>query len=256
MYNSYIDKVTIVITVFNRKKQLKNLLDSIKTLFGNNVKVMIADDSFYCLKETFAENIKYMYFGFDKGLNYKRNRLIESVETEFFILLEEDMILFDEEGIITGIKYISEHGLDLLGGVVLNYYRPNLVNLVVAIKKIFTNKNNRFDRLMRIINQSPEIINFYGHYDENNNLIWNKEVLNMNKVYNFDFYPNFFIARTQSILEMKGWQPETIKIRGEHGIFFRDFKNSHLRSSLHTKLKVKHYPTKSLIYLFFRMRNF
>jgi GT2 family glycosyltransferase len=251
-----IEKLTIIITLFNRPRELKRLLKSINELYFG-MEVIIADDSRRALKKDFFIefiniNIKYLYVGFDKGLNYKRNRLVEAVNTEYFLLLEEDMVMISEiTSIKDSIKLISERDLALVSGVVYNYYILDLVNLMVAIKKMF---GLNFDRFRNIIQFEPELVNFYGFINSDESLSFNQEDLLAINNKSFDFYPNFFIGNKNKISSMGGWYPETIKIRGDHIKFFSDFKKAGLTSTVDIHLRIKHIPKKRLLYLFYRMR--
>ena len=253
-----LNDLTFVITAFNRPKELRRLLKSINDGY-DGVSVNIADDSKKALSDKFFKDynkiiIHYNYVGFDLGLNYKRNRLLESVKTKYFLLLEEDMIMDTKSNVLEEIiEIIKEIDLALISGIVFNYYTFDLINFLVSIKKIFSCD---FSRIINILTKKPELVNFYGIFDNDGHIIFNNINLLGQNLKSFDFYPNFFIGDKGKILSIGGWYPENIKIRGDHIKFFKDFKEAGLKSLLYTQLTVKHLPKKRLLYLIYRMRPY
>ena len=77
------EKISIVIKTFERKKALERLLDSIEKYYPN-IPIIIVDDSKnnyskYILKKFKRLNIKYIVEDFDIGLSKGRNILINNV---------------------------------------------------------------------------------------------------------------------------------------------------------------------------------
>jgi len=73
-------------------------------------------------------------------------------------------------------------------------------------------------------------------------------------IYRTDLVSNFFIAKTESIRAVGGWQPEHVKV-GEHQAFFLRLKLQGAKVAFTRCFGVKHYPRKTLRYNRYRLRT-
>lgn len=258
--NNYLDQTTFCITAFQRPKELNRLLKSIYLYFINPKILVVCDSKNQSKEREIAKNYpncRFIFTEYDIGLSKKRNILLENCTTRFFLLLEEDYIFFDSEGLLTAYDLLISEKLDLVGGRVENIYSLDFIQILVAFKKIFMKFD--FSRLKQILAKRRVPINVMGNFTEFGNelkLIWNSKPLDEVDNIQFDLYPNFFLAKKESLKKINGWQPDSIKIGAEHGLFFIRLYESKIKSRFLNSFVVIHKPKKRLSYLVLRMRKF
>lgn len=231
--------VTIIIKTFERPHALRNLLRSIEQK-GLTNPILIADDSkvgieadikseFPCL------HITYLSLPFDSGLSEGRNRLVNSVQTEFFLLCDDDYVFEDRTDIDRALKVAINNGIDILGGEYYNYV--NIPNM-----KVFVRQLNHPFRLARFFFNRYQRSSYIGNFrvgPEGCELLVNNsepgEELTI-----CDLVNNFFIARTESVRKMGGWDAE-LKM-GEHEDFFYRAKQHKLKVAFLKGFGTGHYP--------------
>jgi hypothetical protein len=250
--------VTFGITCFERPKELKRLLESIYKYF-NNPNVIVVCDSKNPTKEKKLEK-KYDSAGFyfekyDVGLSKKRNIIIDKTKTKLILILEEDFIFEDNEGLNLALAEMNKRRLDLLAGRVENIYDFDLFHFIVAIKGVMCRLDLSF--LNSIIKGNRTSSKTYGNFEISNNDLYininNKDLIEVDGV-RFDLYPNFFIAQKSILSKLNGWQPEEIKVR-EHIIFFARLYDLNISSSFLYDFYILHRPKKRLLYLFKRYKK-
>lgn len=255
---SEISSVTFGITCFERPKELHRLLKSIYLYFQKPDVIVVCDSKNKSKEKKLAkefDEVNFIFTDYDIGLSAKRNIMFRNSKKDFILILEEDFE-FRNNNLIQAIQTLKRGKLDLCAGRVVNIYQLDLVNLVVALKKILIRFD--FSRLIHIFKGSHVDINHYGWFRVNENKLltnWNDNPLNLMNHSSFDMYPNFFIIRKTKLIELNGWQPEQLK-NGEHGLFFIRLFESEIKSVFLYDFDILHKPKKRLNYLFKRMRRF
>lgn len=251
------NQVTIVIKTFQRLKSLDCLLKSIERQGLNTVPIIILDDSKKDYKDIILKkfsnlNIKYIVTEFDIGLSKGRNILLQYVKTDYFVLCDDDFEFDKHSNIKKSLDILKEYNLDILGGSV---YEKVEINSLFSFLQIL-----RHPKYFINLIQGKEINKVYNGFIEfgtqkivvrsesDGNLFKEKDI------YKVDFVNNFFIAKTDSVKRIDGWQPEYIKV-GEHILFFIRCKQQSISVAYTPHLGVKHHPYKSLMYSKYRLRT-
>jgi GT2 family glycosyltransferase len=175
-----------------------------------------------------GENIEWFALPHDSGLSKGRNELLKRVKTKYFVLLDDDFVFTSQ----TEIKYfvsIMEHtNLDICGGEVFNYKENKMLSY-------FANFDVRKDGTHLV--QVPTT-----HKPESN-------------VRFCELILNFFIARTDTVLQMGGWDPD-LKV-AEHTDFFFRCKKAGIHVGYTPTVIVNHSQArpKESVYVKYRMRG-
>lgn len=181
-HRMHFDDVTICIKVFERQNSCNRLIKQLRE-HGANMRIIVADDSEKPLDIQGADSV--LRLPFDSGLSYGRNRMVESVDTKYFILLDDDNTIYKKTRFDLMYETITNTDFNIVGG------------------------------MMRI---TP----YYGvmYIDENNTLITHQLAWRgiEQGQYVRDYCDNFFMAETEVILNNL-WD-ERIKIAWEHEDFF------------------------------------
>lgn len=186
----YIDNLTILIKSFLRKDSVDRLIKSIRKYYSD-VKIIVVDDSDSGYNFDYDNHIKTYNIEFDSGLSKGRNFGVSKINTEFFLLLDDDFEFTENTDIIKWMDIMIESNLDILGGdVIMNGEKINYFGNFELVGKYLYYKNERYE-----IND---------------------------KYKTCDFVLNFFIAKTYKIREF-GWDDE-LKL-AEHTAFFFEHKN-------------------------------
>ena len=109
--------LTAIIKTFQRPAVAQRLIDSIRARYPK-LPVLIADDS---QEDHSYKGAKQLRLPFNVGLSAGRNRLIEAVETECFLLLDDDHVFSDRTDLDRWMSAFSENGYDLLAGSVVEF---------------------------------------------------------------------------------------------------------------------------------------
>lgn len=248
--------LTIVIKTFERKKSLKRLLNSLEKYY-KNIKIIIADDSKKSYKEEILKeyskklDIDYYILEFDSGLSKGRNFLLNKVETEYFLLCDDDFEFYEKSDLKNAYNKIIKYNLDILGGSCSNIIAPTSV---INILKILRKPKRLFNYILKqgenyIYNAKIKIEDKKIYIDRKNNYYSKKE-----DVIITDMVQNFFIGKTESIKKILGWQPDELKM-GEHSIFFIRAKQAGLNVGFLKDFYIRHYPEVTLNYYKYRSRS-
>jgi glycosyltransferase involved in cell wall biosynthesis len=207
--------ISILIKTFKRPDNLKRLLSSLQQL-KCTLPIFIADDSPESyeteIKKLFPQlNLHYNVLPFDTGLSEGRNILLRQVTTPYFLLCDDDFI-FDKRSRVLWMKeQLKKNDLDILGGVFFEYRPKTLWDRRWYIQKHRLLKRN-------IIVPATTIYNYYGSYQINGKICTISRPIYKPPITRCDFCHNYFIGRTQSVLNTGGWKKE-LKV-GEHEHFF------------------------------------
>lgn len=214
------DKITAVIKTFERSNKLYSLLDSIKKYYPK-MKIIIVDDSQED-KNIVQENIKYFKLPFDIGLSAGRNFAINNIDTEYFLLLDDDYLFNEETKIETFYNILENTNLDLVGGDV----------------RYLNGRMMQYDGILYLDNK--RILHCKKDY---------YQIKNDYKV--CDIVLNFFLARTKVIKEIGGWD-ERLKL-AEHTAFFWKHKGK-IKVAYTNKVLILHDPERTGDYIAYRNR--
>jgi glycosyltransferase involved in cell wall biosynthesis len=244
--------VTIVIKTFERPQSLKKLLNTLNT-YARQYPIIVADDSKIsaetAIKKQFpALAITWLNLPFDTGLSAGRNALVNNVQTDYFLLCDDDFKLDERADIERAVKTINENKLDILGGDFYNYVTIPTIKRFIKLLifdpwkiKMYLFKNfetNRYLGTFRLKNESSCEL-----------LITNK---NKDELYYCDLVNNFFIGKTSAVKKMGAWDPE-LKM-GEHEDFFYRAKQHKLVVAYLPGFGTGHFPVIKSNYKKYRLR--
>jgi GT2 family glycosyltransferase len=234
LLNSLSD-VSILIKTLERKEHLINLLDSIqKYQFAGPI--LIGDDS----KKPYNDEIQakfpkldiiYLSMPYDTGTALGRNLMLEKVKTSFFVLCDDDFV-FDRRTRLPLMKILlQENQLDILGGVFRQHNRKTR-------KGIYSIRLNEFLTKLGWVLPAAQFYEYQANFEIETNGISLKKVIYNEPFIRADLIHNFFIARTEEIKDIGGWNP--ILKGGEHQNFFIRAKKAGLKVGTTRKCGVIH----------------
>ena len=217
--NYYLDQlnnVSILIKTLERPSQLKNLLFSIQK-FKFKGPVIIADDSKQSYKDIILRlfpdlDITYLVLPFDTGTAEGRNIMLEHTQTPLFVLCDDDFIFEPRTRIPVMRKLLIDNNLDILGGVFIQY------NLKSRKQKIKFNVSKWLFQKMNILIPANNIFEYHAGFDLDGNVCRMKKIPYKGPITVCDMTHNFFIAKTEIIKAIGGWNP--LLKGGEHQNFF------------------------------------
>ncbi len=228
------DRVSILIKTFERQDCLAYLLESVRR-HGLRSRILIADDSRRPygaqIRAAFPDlAITYCELPFDVGLSAGRNRLLEQVETELFLLMDDDYRVDRRTDIERAIRILEEKGLDVLGG--LNYdYKTVRGGFDLFLRRV----------QMALTGGVP--FNYLGDFEREGDRLTVRYYKTRNDRYlETDIVLNFFVARTEKIRSLNPWD-EQLKF-DEHTEFFLRAKLNGLRVAYTPEFGIGHCPVK------------
>lgn len=240
------DEVTIIIKTLDRCDCLINLLDSIFKKYPK-IRVLVGDDSEISSKEKILSkfnqyNLQYYNLEKDCGLSAGRNFLLNKIQTKYFVLADDDFVFDQKTNLERAVQILEEKKLDIIGGYIRNYkiIKSNWDKLLVLIQKIL-----KYELPTNYIGTlKMEGNTFYADYT----------VYSFPEFAETDLVLNFFLAKTERIKEIHGWDPK-LKLQ-EHTEFFYRVKLNNLKVGFTNELSVQHHPVKLKKYSEKRNRNY
>ena len=107
------ENVTAVIKTFERPKELKRLIKSIKCFYPD-MKIIVVDDSRDPSK---IAGVKTITMPYDSGVSAGRNLAVFAVETKYLLLLDDDYIFYRKSILEPAVKKMDENSrIDIMGG--------------------------------------------------------------------------------------------------------------------------------------------
>ena len=242
------ENVTFIIKTFERFYCVKRLVRSIYKKYPR-AKVLIADDSTVSCKSYFENSkwnnwVKVIELEKDCGLSEGRNVLIDNVETDYFLLLDDDFVFDKKTNIERALEILNEKGLDILGGYIRNYTE---INSFFTLIKLIIQRILRYEKAA----------NYIGNLSYNSatkTLHANYIRKQFPKYVDTDLVLNFFIARTRIVREKNRWDDE-LKLQ-EHTAFFYKAKINGLKVGFSNEFSIQHRPIKLKKYSTYRGRNY
>ena len=209
------DRVTATIKAFMRPQKMRNCIicainagidnilvgyDGPEDLWEKHKKIV--DD----INLKYNKSVKIFKYKFNKGLSYVRNRLVEESDTEFFLLLDDDVYVpTNMTDIITLLDTIPEIGAVCIGWLrKLKMDKGKMIGLQADVWD-FEFKNGWVTPIINFNEKEIKMIN---------GLVY---------MYPFDHITNNAIYR-KAVWEQVQWDEQFI-IDGEHGDFMFRIKN-------------------------------
>ncbi len=107
------ESVTAVIKTFERPKELKRLIESIKRFYPD-MKIIVVDDS---REPSRIEGVKTITMPYDSGVSAGRNLAVSAVETKYLLLLDDDYVFYRKTDLEPAVKKMEENPeVDIMGG--------------------------------------------------------------------------------------------------------------------------------------------
>jgi glycosyltransferase involved in cell wall biosynthesis len=257
-----LNDVTLLIKTFERPKALMRLLSSIADRYPQ-CPVLIADDSRTptrdeVLRQYGTQIQEYVTLPFDSGLSAGRNALLERVETEYFVLNDDDFVYGPEADLHWMQNQIASSDLELLGGV---YLEPETIEWRTlpkeTLKKTARSVYNAARILCRsLVGPAYATNRFHGQIesDDASVALTLDESPEASPYRRCDFTSNFFMARTRAVRSKVGGWHEQLKMQ-EHWEFFYRAKQGGLRVAHSDDVGILHLRDRSSFYNEYRERQ-
>jgi GT2 family glycosyltransferase len=223
-----LSQTTAIIKTFQRPKDLDRLIRSIRRYYPE-MQILVGDDGF---EPSPRSDVGYLRLPDDIGLSAGRNALLECVETPYFLLLDDDWQFFGKTKIENLTQLVDSGELDIAAGNQLKVKR----------KLGFINRR--------------KLLPYHGLFDfRDNKLHLVRGGRDEGKDYlACDITHNFFVARTDTIRALGGWDPE-LHIN-EHEEFFVRMQRNGLRVGYRSEVLILHWVSRPAGYEKFRNRSY
>lgn len=213
------ENVTIIVKTFQRPKTVAGAIAKIRQFYPT-IPIFLADDSKNPL-EIKDPNLRLYRLPFDTGISRGRNLMLADVETEYFVLMDDDHYFTRQTSLKTLVDIATTYEFDCLSCWVFNcpvykrdFWRKRLANFYMNIELS--------NGIFRYIPKT--------HHRATDHIVC-------------DLIPNFFLARTAKIKAMGGWE-ESLKV-AEHSEFFLRAKQHGLKVGYTPLVSVDHKTLKS-----------
>lgn len=194
MAASDVSKLTAIIRTFDRPKSLKRLVKSFRR-FHPEMKILVADDG---LNESSCKQTDRLRLPSEKGRAAAYNAMLARVRTPYFLLLDEHAELHRDSQLSALLELVAMDRLDVAAG--------SLVSCECKFWFFTRRKPMAMHGLMEIAGERLSLI--AGSRSQGDGFWW------------CDLVGNFFIARTDRVRAMGGWDPE-LRDDSREEFFFR-----------------------------------
>lgn len=218
------DNVSILIKTFERPNCLKRLLTSIRSQGMSRCPVLIADDSKTPYRDDICSSYgdivdEYVVLPFNVGVSAGRNALLERVETDYFVLNDDDFIYGESTRFDRAVSELEAHQFDILGGPLLEWKRQYL----------FPSIPQRIADALHLYREGWEPNTWVARISSTPD---GGVSIKQDKIdtlpHTCDLVLNFFVARTDAVRDtVGGWHP-SLTSTGEHWEFFYRCKEAGL----------------------------
>ncbi|MEP1088217.1 MAG: glycosyltransferase [Algoriphagus sp.] len=227
--------LSILIKTLEREAHLVQLLSSIAH-YKFAGPIIIADDSrvpygALILRQFPQLNIQYINLPYDAGTAEGRNRMLELVQTPYFLLCDDDFVFDRRTRIPLMRRLLEEYQLDILGGVFRQHNRKTR-------KGKYLLKVNRLLNRLGWVLPSSQIYEYHAGITIKPNEISLYSIHYTDPVTRCDLTHNFFLAKTEQVKAFGAWNP--ILKGGEHQNFFIRAKLAGLKVGTTRKCGVIH----------------
>ena len=120
------DRTTFVVKTLERPEELARLLRSLRSLYPN-ARALVADDARDHARVQDVCSVfdaRLLELPHDVGLSVGRNTLLAEVETETFVLLDDDFVMIPGTRVEPLVRMVEEGLFDIAGGLVLHDGSP------------------------------------------------------------------------------------------------------------------------------------
>lgn len=192
--NEIVDTVTGIVATHEREEQLDLMLESFRRRYSG-LNFVVADNSYH---PYFRSDVKYIQLDPSAGISLSRNAALDLVATDYTLLVDDDLVSFDDTTLELLLDGIKNQNYDIVAG---NQQEVK----------------NGFD--------------FHGKYERLGDLLFHYVGIDCEGRGNtkqFDVTPNFFIAKTEKLRSLGGWDAK-LKFAKEHDDFFLRAKSAGLK---------------------------
>ncbi len=114
---SMLQHITAVIKTHERQNVLLRLIKSIRRLYPN-LQIIVIDDGRHPVE---FDGVETVVLPFDSGVSLGRNAGLRRVKTRYFLLLDDDFVLYQHTNLPEAVRLMEEHPqIDIMGGEVIN----------------------------------------------------------------------------------------------------------------------------------------
>jgi len=209
-------KATIIVKTFERPKCAKRLIESVRRFYPN-IRIIVVDDS---KDPEELLDCDYIKMPFDSGLSAGRNLALSKVTTPYFVLLDDDLVFTEKTHLELWLQILENTPINIVAG-------------------------NKGD------------CHFEGTFQLKNGVLTHVPGQSIGELYGvalFDIVNNFFMAETDTVKEIGGWD-EKYKIGGEHGDFFMKAKQNKLLTGYCPAVWIDHKDERTEDYSQYRNRR-
>ena len=231
------EDISLIAKTFERPECLKQLLDSIREQFGSTYPVLVADDSTEPYRDEILNEYgdivtEYIVLPFNTGVSAGRNALLERVETEYFVLNDDDFFYGPMTRLDQAVSVLNAHSFDILGGPLLEKRRRYILpQIPKRISDFFHLYQDRWIHNSWVASIAPT--------DDGGVAVSNHAVRAL--PHTCDLILNFFVARTAAVRDVVGgWDP-ALKSIGEHWEFFYRCKKARLKVGFTDQFSAYHH---------------
>jgi len=188
--------VTVIMKTFQRPRTATHAVDHLRRYFPE-IRLLVGDDSGEAMAfdHPRAEVVR---LPFDSGVSKGRNRLLERVETEYFLLMDDDNWFSRHTRLGLMLRILERERFDIFACHVF---------LRRHTERLFPKRRlNGFFMNLRLEDGTLTLID--GQHQKAR--AWRV----------CDVVENFFLARTQRVRELGGWD-ERLKVAEHHDFFLR-----------------------------------
>lgn len=189
-----LSKLTAIIRTFDRPKALKRLVKSIRK-FHPAMKVLVADDG---IEAASTKQVDLIRLPSEKGQAAAHNALLARVRTPYFLLLDDQAELHRESQLARLLELVATDRLDVAAG-----------EIIASQKKLWFFTKRKSDPQHGLLEIAGDRLTLIaGSRSQGDGFWW------------CDLVGNFFVARTERVRAMGGWDPE-LRDDGREEFFFR-----------------------------------
>jgi len=175
-------KLTAIVRNFERPKALRRLVRSIRRFYPQ-LRILIADDS---IEPQPLQGLEQISLPSDSGRSACQNALLARLRTPYFLLLDNTAELHRGSHIEKLLQLVVDDKLDIAAGDVTGCQRKLL---------LFTKRQHRPEHGLCEI-AGNQLTLRRGHRSQGEGFLW------------CDLVGNFYVARTNKVRTIGGWDPE------------------------------------------------
>lgn len=223
-----VSNTTAIVKTFQRPSDLRRLVRSIRGLYPE-LNILVGDDGFQPANQS---DVEYVRLPVDIGVSAGRNALLQRVRTPYLMLLDDDYEFYRRTKIEKLIRLVDLNELDLAAG--------ECPLLKRKLRFFWRWKRRPFHGLFDF--RDGELHLVPGSHGERNGALL------------CDIAHNFYVARTEAIRAMGGWDAQLRQ--NEHTEFFVRAKRHGLRVGYCSDVLIRHWNSRPSHYAPYRFRSY